>query len=282
MRRFSESRGEALLRYLKIRPLGVGSMLRFYLALFRAALVLFATPRRFPTVGSFILGNSPLRVKVDGVEFWVRPRSEDIGIAALAHEPDVARWFSPAPGQFCVDIGAHIGAYALRAARAGCTILAVEPNPSTFAMLKRNFLVNGFDSRLLYCAAAADGVGKIRLTVEEEFTGRSRIIANGNSGIIVPKTTVDALVGAVSRETVDWLIIDVEGSEYSVLRGATATLAKTARVIIEVEHGTEEACESAIGLGSRFKMMDSARYETVDYWYLAKPNDVPRDPLSSS
>jgi len=43
-----------------------------------------------------------------------------------------------------VDVGAHIGRFSLAAARAGASVVAVEPNPETFSVLAVNVGLNGF------------------------------------------------------------------------------------------------------------------------------------------
>ncbi|MBI3494027.1 MAG: FkbM family methyltransferase, partial [Acidobacteria bacterium] len=44
----------------------------------------------------------------------------------------------PRRGETILDCGAHIGVFSILAARAGARVLAFEPDPSNFALLKEN------------------------------------------------------------------------------------------------------------------------------------------------
>ena len=48
------------------------------------------------------------------------------------------------PGNLFVDIGANIGVYSILAASKKAKVIAVEPVPSTFEMLKKNIILNDF------------------------------------------------------------------------------------------------------------------------------------------
>ena len=60
--------------------------------------------------------------------------------------------------------------------------------------------------------------------------------------IHVPADTLDHLVRSRGVERIDWLKIDVEGHEISVLEGGRAALSLTKRIILEVTESTEMEC----------------------------------------
>ncbi len=65
---------------------------------------------------------------------------------ALVLEPQTAAWFKVQPGSTFVDIGAHIGRYTLMAARYASKVIAIEPEPSNFSLLRENVALNGFSN----------------------------------------------------------------------------------------------------------------------------------------
>src|SRR3989441_179951 len=104
------------------------------------------TRSRSGSVGFWVRGNTNLGVSVDGVRFDVRPRTNDLDLISSKHEPLVTRSFQVAAGDVVVDVGAHIGRYALRAAARASKVIAVEPDPSNFSLLERNVRLNGFSN----------------------------------------------------------------------------------------------------------------------------------------
>lgn len=274
------SMDSAIRRYLRVRPVGVKSGVRLGLCYLRAACAAVFDSRNFVTVGFYLQGEDLLTICVDGVKFSVRPNTEDLGVCALAHEPDVASWFLPQPGDLVVDVGAHLGAYALRAARSGARVLAIEPNPDTFGLLVRNVSNNRLVNCVTVFAAVTDGPGTVSIKPEPVFTGRSKIQPEGQAGYKVTSVTLDSLLGELEFDRVNWLIIDAEGAELSVLQGARRTLGVTENIIIEVEHGNEEACSGEIGVGKSFKLIRRSGQMEVDYWFLKRTGHASAGPES--
>ncbi len=55
---------------------------------------------------------------------------------------------------------------------------------------------------------------------------------------------MDSLIDSLGLQTIDWLKIDVEGHEVSVLEGGQSALAKTRRLILEVAQVTRKPAET--------------------------------------
>jgi FkbM family methyltransferase len=157
------------------------------------------------------------------------------------YEPSFYAPFAAAvrPGATVFDIGAHIGIFALGAAkRAGESgrVFAFEPSPETAAVLRRHVELNGFERRVevipsvvsnrtgtasFYSHHLSMAASLSRANIEdfspEDLTG-------GIASAEVPCVTLDEFCerGGVWPSVIK---IDVEGAELLVLEGARSLLA---------------------------------------------------------
>src|SRR3972149_2094785 len=85
-----------------------------------------------------------LTIKVNGATYLL-PDTMSFYVIQPHYEKFEQKWFHPKKGDVVVDIGAHIGKYTIEAAiRVGeeGKIIAVEPLPSNFEILKKNIKIN--------------------------------------------------------------------------------------------------------------------------------------------
>jgi FkbM family methyltransferase len=154
-----------------------------------------------------------------------------------------------APGGDMVDVGAHVGMYAVAAALALCgrgRVLAFEPNPSARRQLEANVALNGCDNVLVRDIAVAAGAGEALLHVPEtsdpSFSSlRGGRFAEGDP-LRVQTTTLDREVEAGGLSPA-FVKIDVEGAELDVLAGAETTLRARPVLLVEVGDATARAAE---------------------------------------
>lgn len=139
-----------------------------------------------------------------------------------------------------LDLGANIGWYtalAQRLMRPGGEIHAFEPDDRNFQLLKANAAETGRISTRLSRMAVSDKVGTASLYRSEANLGDHRLNASDpdRNAIEVPVTTLDAYFAG--RNLPPLLAkIDTQGSEPSILRGASRVLSPDARenvVILE-------------------------------------------------
>lgn len=129
------------------------------------------------------------------------------------------------PGHTVIDLGAHIGTFSLAAAAWGCRVVCVEPSPSNVALLNASVNRNRFKNVRVVTAAVSDSPG----TVEFVQAGPYGLVANPaiNAPVIrVPTMTVDELVAELEWERVDFIKMDVEGSEVAAVRGMSGLLVR--------------------------------------------------------
>jgi len=117
-----------------------------------------------------------------------------------------------------VDVGAHVGSFALWAATRAphAQIIAVEPEPRNAADLRRNVTTNGLDSRVTCIeAAVAAEPGRLSLHVPPH---RDTTSSQALEGRVVEVTAVSLpeLLQA-SGGHADLVKLDCEGAEWAVL-----------------------------------------------------------------
>jgi FkbM family methyltransferase len=182
-----------------------------------------------------------------GYKFFCRINRDDF-LFMTNHENEIMEYFNPNEGDTVVDVGAHIGLYSLIAAkRVGPSgkVIAIEPDPENFKILKKNILLNQLSNvEALECAVYSTR-GKLRLFLPELEQGRTIFntvmqdrARTSTNFLEVEANTLDNIMDENNIQRVNYLKIDVEGAELEVLKGAVNTLSsnKDLTLLIEV-HG---------------------------------------------
>ncbi|MQL56471.1 FkbM family methyltransferase [Acidianus ambivalens] len=125
-----------------------------------------------------------------------------------------------------LDAGAFIGDFTVKIARKAKEVVAVEPLPWAFKLLKENVEINNLKNVVLVNKALYD-VDGVRLKIVDEGTG-SKI---GENGVEVEGVTVDSL-GKFSV-----VKMDIEGAEGKVMKNGE-WLDHVKQIAIEL-HGRE-------------------------------------------
>ena len=140
-------------------------------------------------------------------------------------------------GDTILDVGANIGTHTLAFARkvgARGTVIAIEPCPEIFDLLRRNVEQNGLPHVLLEQAAAGAEAKKIEvpafdieasqnfggLNLQSEMSAEATALAGTPEFRRVPVLTIDSFALSACH----FIKIDVEGAESEVLAGATQTI----------------------------------------------------------
>jgi FkbM family methyltransferase len=175
--------------------------------------------------------------------------NKDDFINMTIREEEIIQHFQPCRGDIVVDIGAHIGRYALIASKRvgeNGRVVAIEANPDNFQMLNSNVELNQLTNvKSLNCAVYSQET-KIKLYLAGERTGQTIyntiMVERANEGrekfVEINANTLDYLLQLQSISEVNWIKIDVEGAEYEVLRGATSIIShsKDISLLIEVHN----------------------------------------------
>ena len=133
------------------------------------------------------------------------------------------------PGMTVLDVGANIGYYtAMAARRVGPTgrVIALEPDPESFKYLEQTIAANEVGNVVAFQCAAADREAKMTLHISEDNRGDNRLYEPDPKWpkVSVAARPADELLKEAGVETVDFIKIDVQGFEASVIAGLKTTL----------------------------------------------------------
>lgn len=126
------------------------------------------------------------------------------------------------PGARVIDLGAHLGGFAMSAAALGCRVLAVEASPRNVALLEASRLHNDFTALVVEYAAVGDSDGEIRFQSNGPW---GQVASSERDGSVrVPMYTIDSILTRHGWTGADFIKLDVEGYEVRALRGAERLL----------------------------------------------------------
>jgi FkbM family methyltransferase len=179
-------------------------------------------PRRLEVKPGVSLALDP-RDLIDGVILETGDWQPAIGASIRQHVH---------PGGTFIDVGSHIGFFALSAAHiAGPAghVLAIEPNPETLIRLRANVRESHANVSVVP-VACSDRAGNLKFYTSPGNSGASSLseVLAGRWGkghqYLVPARSLDDIVREAGLDRIDLIKIDVEGAEYLVLKGAEQTL----------------------------------------------------------
>ena len=135
------------------------------------------------------------------------------------------------PGMVFIDVGANDGLYTLFAAPRVGTVLAIEPSSREFERLRANIELNRLRNVIALQVALSDLPGEGTLCVGGyEHEGQNTLGEFSYVGVElgykekVELKRLDDLVDQAGLKNVDIIKLDLEGAEFSVLRGAMRTM----------------------------------------------------------
>jgi FkbM family methyltransferase len=161
---------------------------------------------------------------------WIRGRYRTDGFVwytrgtnfSMTHEDWLRSLVNPFGGDLFIDVGAHVGTWAVRATRTFHRVIAIEPHPMFNKILRTTVAMNRLHNISVVSAIISNESGE---------SGNHR--RSQTTELKVPTRTLD------SFELKPTLIkIDTEGSELRVLQGAARTLRGKPMIVIET-HGSD-------------------------------------------
>ncbi len=178
----------------------------------------------------------PEYIEVNGVKIFLDSK-DSMEFSMRNFEPGVTRVFKGQikTGMVFVDIGAHIGYYTLLTSKLIGTdgfVFAFEPNPDNGILLEKSIKANGFKNIKLTKKALAQKTGKTSLFMSG-VSNDSRCYFSGENrkSIEVETVSLDDFFKGTDQK-IDFIKMDVDGFEFSVLRGAEKTISNSKNLML--------------------------------------------------
>jgi FkbM family methyltransferase len=146
------------------------------------------------------------------------------------------------PGDTVLDCGANIGVFTRKAlSRGAARVVSIDPAPQTLNALRRNFETEIREGRVIvYPKGVWDQPSEMELRVYGSNAGANSLVLTPElpaTTARVPLTTIDAIVDELKLSRVDFIKMDIEGSEKRALAGAKNTINRfRPRMSISTEH----------------------------------------------
>jgi len=176
------------------------------------------------------------RLYADSIDRLAALVSWRIGIDAKEERALIERIVQP--GMVAVDVGANVGLHTLGLARRvgpSGRVIALEPDPTNFRLLARAVKKARLANVDLHRLAAADAPGTLTLYLSESNYGDHRTVRAAEARYSFPVSAVsldDLLAG---EERIDFVKVDVQGTEAAVFRGMARTLARNPGIRVLAE-----------------------------------------------
>jgi FkbM family methyltransferase len=147
-----------------------------------------------------------------------------------------AGFYRPADGDVIVDAGANVGLFAVRVARQNrrCRVIALEPFAENFMYLKAN--VARACPENVTCSEVALGAGFSKGQMQAVGSRSLDHVLRIESGVAdgIPVVPLAGLFDFARAQEIDFLKVDIEGSEHDVFAAASSDiLSRFKRIAME-------------------------------------------------
>ena len=200
------------------------------------------------SIGLLILRRiNTTNAKIDGYQFQLN--AGDFGVtfeivATGSYEPLSRKVLLAilSEGMIFIDIGAHVGLFSVPASFAvgsKGTVIAFEPHPENFAILRTNIHNNEIKNAQLIQSAVTNFNGVSELHESAINSGDHRLVETNRisgSKVETVTTTLDTFCEQNNITKVDVIKIDVQGSEFAVLDGMQKLLDQNKKLALIIEY----------------------------------------------
>jgi FkbM family methyltransferase len=164
-----------------------------------------------------------------------------------------------------LDIGAQVGYYTLIMAKLvgdKGKVIAFEPEPSNFALLKKNVEINGYGNIILVNKALSNTNTKGKIYLNPINLGDHRIFDSGDDrqSFDIECIKFDDFFSEFT-DKIDFIKMDIQGSEFAVMLGMQEVLNKNSK--LEIISEFSPVCITAAGFETEeyLKFMEDKGFE---------------------
>jgi FkbM family methyltransferase len=231
---------------------------------------------------------------------WDSDITWDLFANGIRHKPEIEallswmRWHGriTETRRTVIDVGANIGTSSIPIAQLeDCSVIAVEPVPENFAMLRQNVRQNGLEDRIdCRQVAISDVQGKAKMVLLDCRSGGSEVLhpvsrpvftrdEKIRATIEIETDTLDHLVQScgISPDQVSFIWSDTQGHEGFVIRSAGALWNAGVPLYVEIEPALLHAQNSLAllqdGANAFFHSFIEAQ-ELIKFGNTAKPRPI--------
>lgn len=143
-----------------------------------------------------------------------------------------------APGDVFVDAGANIGTYTIRAGKVlgkDGKVIAIEAHPKTYSYLLKNIELNDLKNVVPVNVALGSENGEIEMSYNESNAGETHVSKGEENKINVKLEKLDSVLDKLGVDRVDYIKVDVEGFEHSLILGSKNTILQNRDIIVQTE-----------------------------------------------
>lgn len=164
------------------------------------------------------------------------------GMVLLRGEYDFELPFQP---KVIVDAGANIGTASIYFANKypDAKIVAIEPEPSNFAMLVRNVAPY---SNIRPLRLALWHAEKEELNVIDKWQDTCGYMVGRGEGELVAGVTVSGLMRQFNLDSIDILKVDIEGAEKEVFEHSADWIGRARCIMVETHDRLKPGCSRAV------------------------------------
>jgi FkbM family methyltransferase len=140
------------------------------------------------------------------------------------------------PDGVVLDLGAHLGTFALAAAASGRRVIAVEASPRNVELLRESARANGLDALITLIPVAIVNSSRTVRFREAGAWGQVAESGGGRGVVQVPARTGAEILAGVGATRADLVKMDVEGSEIAAIEGMAALLSRPDAPVVVYEN----------------------------------------------
>ena len=155
-----------------------------------------------------------------GQKIKIRVNSTDL--MALTHVWLIKEYhhddFNIETNDIIIDVGAHIGLFALYASQfcKNGKIICYEPIKENYELLLENIKQNKITNIISYNSAVSNRSSKVKIYLNQDESGHSMFVENKNF-VTVNSVSMPEIFQKNNIETCDFLKLDCEGAEYEII-----------------------------------------------------------------